>query len=109
VPGTREHRIFDGLRAIVAARRASPELHAAIPVEIIDAGDPRVFAFRRGRPASPLLALHNMSAVPVRVDGTIVRGQIGPAVVDRLRPARRDRAGEILLTAYESAWLVPRG
>ena len=106
-PATIEGRIFDGLRAIAAARRASPELHAAIPVEIVDVCDPRVFAFRRQGPTGTLLALHNVSAADLQVDSTVVRDRVGPAVEDRLRPGRRDRPGEVLLTAYESAWLVP--
>jgi amylosucrase len=106
-PSTVEGRIFSGLLAIVAARRASPELHAGHPVEIVETGDTRLFAWLRRSPVGPLLAICNVTADLVAVDGDLVRGAIGSVVVDRLRPGRARSVKTLVLEAYEAVWLVP--
>ena len=88
---TLEGRIFNGLRAVIDARRSSPELHAAVPLEVVESGDRRVFAFVRRHPVGPLLALHNMSAEPATVAAGLVQELVGPVVVDRLGPSRPRR------------------
>ena len=103
---TLEGRIFGGLRAIIEARRASPELHAAVPLEVVESDDQRVFAFVRRHPVGPLLALHNLSAESVAIDPRIVRDVVGGTVVDRLQPTVAADPDRLTLAAYGSAWLV---
>jgi len=105
-PTTVEGRIFGGLRAIIDARRASPELHAGYPLEIVDSGDRRVFAFVRRHPIGSLLALHNVSAEPVEVDLGLVTAFDIEGAVDRLRPSRRLGGPSFVLDGYDSAWLA---
>ncbi len=105
-PTTLEGRIFGGLRAIIDARRSSPELHAAIPVDVVEVGDARVFAFVRRHPIGTLLALHNVSAEPVRMDPDVVLRSGVEGAVDRLRPARRLAGRPFVLDPYDSAWLA---
>jgi amylosucrase len=67
VPGTIEARLFGSLRALARARARIPQLHAAVPLEVIDAGNPELFAFRRPHPDhGPLLAIFNFA--PRRTD-----------------------------------------
>ncbi len=56
-----EGRIFSGLRHILARRRATPHIHAANPVSILDLGLDGVFVFARRSPVGPLVCLYNFS------------------------------------------------
>jgi amylosucrase len=63
--GTVEQRIFDGLRALAAARQRSPQLDAGVPTQVLDAGDDRLLAFARPHPEGRLVALFNLGEAPV--------------------------------------------
>jgi amylosucrase len=106
VPGTVEQRIFDGVVALAAARRGTPQLHAATPVEVVDVGNPRLLALVRRHPLGPLLALHNVTEEPQRVDAWAL-DLVGPNPVDRIAggPAPDDGAG-LLLIPYQAVWLT---
>ena len=56
-----EGRIFAGFRQIIARRRATPHIHAANPVSILDLGIDGVFAFARKSPVGPLVCVYNFS------------------------------------------------
>ena len=58
---TIEGRIFGGIRHILHRRKATPHLHADNPVEILRAGVPGVFGYRRTSPLGALIALFNVS------------------------------------------------
>jgi amylosucrase len=60
-PANIEGRIFAGLRHIIDRRRATPHIHAANPVSIIDLGIEGVFAFARRDPIGPLICVYNFS------------------------------------------------
>jgi amylosucrase len=64
--GTVERRIFSALAALAAARRATPQLHAATPVEIADLQQPQLLAFLRRHPLGTLVAVHNVTEQPSR-------------------------------------------
>ncbi len=59
---TPEAKVWHGTRAILAARAACPELHGAVPTEVLDAPLPGLFAHRRAAPAGPLVCLYNFTA-----------------------------------------------
>src|SRR5206468_5024361 len=65
--GTVEQRIFSALVALVEARRRTPQLHAATPVEVVDLRRPRLLAFVRPHPTGRRLAVHNVPKHPHRV------------------------------------------
>lgn len=58
---TPEGRIFSGVRHIMMARKAAPQLSSANPTQVVDMGVDGVFAFRRPGPLGTLLALFNMT------------------------------------------------
>jgi len=107
-PGTVEGRLFEGLRAIIEARKATPHLHAATPTEVFDAGNPHVFAFARPHPLGTLVALHNFTESVQHVgvvDAVRARGVEG-TLRDRLGGGTVEWAGGIVrLDPYGSLWI----
>ena len=105
-PGSVEARLFDGLRALIRARKRTPQLHAAEPARIIDLDQPHVFCFARPHPEGDLLALFNVTEQEqtARLPGLGRR-------IDRISGrAVLPRAGSRLtLAAYERLWLVAPG
>ena len=98
-PAAVEGRLFAGLRALIAARRERPALHAGGAVEPVDTGNPHVFGYRREHDGRPFSALANFSEFeqPVRSRAT---GAAAPGG----RPPRR--AGDYLvLEPYGYAWI----
>jgi amylosucrase len=99
-PGTVEHRLFTGLRALAEARRRTPHLHAATPAEVVDLHQPRLLAFVRRHPLGPLLAIHNLTEThqPTGSDGLGLVGHGQP--VDRI-------SGQAVQLGWEGLWLEP--
>jgi amylosucrase len=60
-PTTIEGRIYAGLRAIIERRRATPHIHGANPVSILDFGLDGVFAYARRSPVGALVCVFNFS------------------------------------------------
>jgi amylosucrase len=106
-PGTVEQRIFGGLAALAEARRRTPQLHAATPVEVVDLQQPQLFTFLRRHPLGVLVAVHNLTERPQRVSpmATYLVGHDHP--VDRItgRPALVDQGG-VVLDPYQAVWLT---
>ena len=95
----------------MALRRGLPQLHAAAPLEVVDLGDPVLFAFVRRHPDGPLLAVVNLTdRDTARIDGSVL-GLAGLDVAgDALAPGRRPLAARkpIRMGAYSARWLVAR-
>ena len=60
-PSSIEGRIYEGLRNIIERRRATPHIHAANPVSILDFGIDGIFAYARLSPIGPLVCVYNFS------------------------------------------------
>ena len=60
-PSAIEGRIYAGFRHIIERRRATPHIHAANPVSIIDLGIDGIFAFARQSPLGPLVCIFNFT------------------------------------------------
>ena len=58
---TVEGRIHAGLRHILRRRAATPHVHAANPVSILDFGIDGVFSYARRSPVGPLVCVYNFS------------------------------------------------
>lgn len=103
-------RVFRGITRLVEVRRGLAALHAAVPLEVVDLGDPALFGFVRSHPTGPLLALHNMTETPRVIDGGILdivglleaRDALGSG-------ARFDLRMPISMPAYAARWLVAPG
>ena len=65
--GTIEGRIHADLRRLIAARRQAPQIHAAVPLDVLDTGDPALFAFGRDHPIGALVSVSNF-ADAIRAD-----------------------------------------
>jgi amylosucrase len=108
VPGTVEQRVFDGIRALVAARKRTPHLHAATPTNVLDPHNNRVFAFVRPHPLGPLVALHNFTEHEQHLSLELPRSQGVHDPYDRLREGPPDiiYGDTVRLAPYEVVWLT---
>jgi amylosucrase len=66
-------RVFRGTQAILARRRAVPALHGGVPVEVLRAEAPGVFAFRRAAPVDAVVCLFNFADHWLHVPGPWLR------------------------------------
>jgi amylosucrase len=106
-PGTVHQRIFSALAALAEARRRTPQLHAATPLEVVDLQQPQLFAFMRRHPLGPLVAVHNVTEQPQHASpmALYLVGHDHP--VDRItgQPAHIDHGG-VVLNPYQAVWLT---
>jgi amylosucrase len=110
--GTIEHRIHSGLSGLVRARQATPHLHAATPVSVLDLGHPKLFAFARRHPLGTLLAVCNFSEERVWIGPghtPSVAGIVGhDQPLDRIGGGRLAVAENgLTLEPYQAVWLTP--
>ena len=102
VPG----RLFAGLRHILAARRATPQLHAANDSDILATGHPRVFAHVRHHPLGPFLGLYNFTEETQWVRLEVLRAVGLEQPLDRLGSGPRLTDDDhVELPAYGRLWL----
>jgi amylosucrase len=100
-------RVFRGLRHILARRRATPGLHAAHPAQVIDTGNPALFAVARRAPEGTILCLFNMTEVWHHLPAAVARA----AGATRMHDALSDAAvaamhGNLALPPYARLWLT---
>ncbi len=106
-PDTVEGRVFADLRHLISVRRRAPQLHAAIPLDVLDSGDPGVLAFARRHPAGDLTAISNFTETPRTVEvagaGTATSG----ILVDLLDGSHLPGDQPIVVPPLGVRWLVP--
>jgi amylosucrase len=110
-PATVEGRLWNGLRRLVAARRATHAVHAQGVMDPVWTGNDHVFGLLRAHAGDRLLVLANFTPEPqpVRITVAHERGLpfSGEAAVPDGRPLRIQ--GEfVLLEPYQFAWLAAR-
>ena len=108
--GHGQQRIFSALVALAEARRRTPQLHAATPVEVVDLQQPQLFAFMRRHPLGTLLAVHNVTEQPQQVSPMALYLVGHDQPVDQItgQPARVDH-GQVVLDPYQAVWLTAPG
>jgi amylosucrase len=100
-------RVFQGTRHLVRVRRTLESLHTSTPLEVLDLGDPALFAFVRVHPSGPLLAVHNMTETPRSLDGRVLEMVGLDAAVDTISgDGPFLPAGPIALPPYAVRWLA---
>ncbi len=100
-------RVFGGTRHLVAVRRSLEALHAATPLDVVDLGDPALFAFVRVHPSGPLLAVHNLTETPVALDGRSLEILGLDIARDAISGERPYTCGSVIpLSPYGARWLV---
>ena len=101
-----EATVYEGVRRILQRRRVTPELHAAYPTEIVDAGQVGLFAFVRRAPTGALVCLYNFTEFWATLRHEWVLAQGATAFHDAL--SDQDVAldeGRMLLPPYARVWL----
>lgn len=59
--GTVEHRLFQGLKALLEARARTPQLHAAFPTQALWQPNPHLLLLKRPHPQGTLVQVYNFS------------------------------------------------
>lgn len=109
-PGTVENRLFEGVRALIEARKRTPHLHAATPTHVLDPYDPHVFAFVRPHPLGPLVAVHNFTERERYFSAELPRSQGVYNPYDRIseEPLRIRHGDTLRLGPYRVFWISDR-
>ena len=100
-------QVFAGTKHILARRKAVAALHGGFPVQVVDLGQPGLFAFRRVAPTGVLLGLFNMTEGWLHLPEVAARGQGVTAMRDALSEIDVEtHLGQIALPPYARVWLV---
>jgi amylosucrase len=107
--GSPASRIHAGVRAILAARKATPELAGHVPTEVIDTGARGIFAFHRHADTGRLTAVFNFTETPVSVPAHLLGLPPDLPLADRLTggPPALAPDGTLTLPPYGRLWLLP--
>ena len=111
------HHLLPRVRAVLAARRGLPHLHAATPAEVLDPPAPGVLGVVRRHPLGPMVGLYNMTSEQRHVPWSVLHAAglgHGVAVIDHLSsrsstsgPAEvRSEGDAVVLAGYTAAWLT---
>ena len=100
-------QVFRGVKDILHRRRATPALHAAHPVRIVDTGQSGLFAFVRQAPTGAMLGLFNMTEHWLNLPEGVARAH----GVTQMQDALSDKQvisyhGQIALPPYARVWLT---
>ncbi len=100
-------RVFQGVRHILARRRATDALHAGHATRVIRHDTPGLFAIARLAPTGAVVCLFNMTEGWVNVPEALVRGAGASRMQDELsgRPVLL-HAGAVVLPPYGRVWLT---
>ncbi len=101
-------RIHAGTRAVLAARKATPQLASDVPTRIIDIGHPALFIFERKSDGRPVICLFNFTETDQQVTPWALRLDPACLYADILtgQPLTLIQ-GMITLPAYGRKWLQP--
>jgi glucosylglycerate phosphorylase len=103
-PAHRRRQVLDGMRRLLRARATHPAFHPQAPARWPEA-PPAVAATVRGAPGAEVLALHNLGADGVAVDGAALLGRRWPAVARDLLSGEAVATAEIALGGHGIRWL----
>jgi len=104
---TVEGRIYAGIRALVRARKRTPQLHASHATQIVRTDNPHVFAQARLHPLGTMVGLYNFSEAPQRVDAAVVHDHGITHPFDQLGEASIVvQDGVLELRPYARQWLL---
>jgi amylosucrase len=100
-------RVFQGTKAILARRAATPALHAAVPVRVVSSGNAGVLAFQRAAPTGVLLGLFNFTEAWQNLPEGWARSLGVSLMHDALSDAPvTPHGGQIALPPYARVWLT---
>ncbi|MBX7214384.1 MAG: hypothetical protein K1X39_10280 [Thermoflexales bacterium] len=106
--GTIEARLFEGLSALIALRKAQPCFSGSGDLRGVDTGSDHVLGFVRYHDTGPLLVLANFSDTVREIDAEVLRAQgLMYPVLDLVDGSTPDLGGGITLAPYQLRWLRP--
>lgn len=101
VPG----RVFHGLKSILARRAETPELHGHHATEVLQTGNPALFAFARRAPTGSMVCIFNFTETWQGLPASWVVGHGATHLHDVLSDgALGDEHGHIPLPPYARVW-----
>ncbi|MDJ1006489.1 MAG: alpha-amylase family protein [Paracoccaceae bacterium] len=101
-----EGMVYDGVRHILARRRETPELHAGVPIRVLDTPGRGLFSQLREAPTGPMLCLYNFTEDWTGLAGDWVIAQGVRDLHDALSDAPVAlTGGDIALPPYARLWL----
>ncbi|MCC1493216.1 alpha-amylase family protein [Cognatishimia sp. F0-27] len=104
-PDTVPGRVFHGLRRILQRRAAVDAFHARHPTDILDTGNPALFAFARRAPVGAVVCVFNFTETWQTVSSDWVR-EHGGGLYDLLSEAWVARHDDpVALPPYARVWL----
>lgn len=105
VPHARE--VHERMRHLIAVRKATPALHAAVATEVMPTSAPSVTCFVREHPAGDLLQVYNVADRTVWLPFWELAEKVPGAVIDVLTSeSLQVMAGMVELPPYAALWLV---
>jgi amylosucrase len=99
--------IFQGVKHIIARRKAVPAFSAKHPTRILHTGNSRLFGFARDGDAETVVCLFNFSEIPQAITEGQLRAMGAAQFHDRLADAAADRNGGFVhILPYGRVWLA---
>ena len=90
------------IKSLIAARTATPSLHAATTTEVFAANNPSILIFRRKHAAGNLVQIYNLSESPQRINmHGIASGKLREIITGEFLHIYE----EMVIPAYASWWL----
>ena len=100
-------QVFRGVKEILQRRKATPALHAAHPVRVVELGLSGVFAYVRAAPTGALLGLYNMTEHWLNLPEATARAQGITHMWDALSDAPVvAHHSQIALPPFARVWLT---
>lgn len=106
-PGTVAATVLARIRALIAARRGLPALHAAVASEPFTVDDPALLFVRRRHAAGDLVEVANVGSAPLPVP----RHALWPlpdAAVERITGREVDLGEPLVIPPFTAWWLTAR-
>ena len=104
--GTVESRLFHGLRHILEARRATPQIHGAVPRDILDSPAAGLFALRRIDAVGTVVCVFNFTEREARVPAhwwhTVGIVDFNDILTDRSLTWQGD---DVCIAPYQAVWV----
>ena len=105
--GSVEARVFAGTQKIIRARKRTPQFHASYANDIVDSGNPHLFAYSRSHPLGTLVAIYNFSEEQQWVPKHVLSEQGLDGTFDVLEQNFVTFSGDgLVLAPYARLWLI---
>jgi amylosucrase len=106
-PSWPEQALLEGVKQIIRRRKSLPELHAAVPTQILTTGVPAIFSYLKKAERRPMVCLVNFSEGWTSVPAQLLRGLGISRFYDELGEAQIVLHNDAVPVApYGRMWIV---